>query len=272
MKISVIIPTYKPRAYINQCFDALAAQTLSHSEYEVLVVLNGCGDPYLSQLQAYQKAHRELCMRILHTDEAGVSGARNIGLNHAQGDFVCFIDDDDWVSPRYLDKLLTRHCDYGIVVANVMGWHEDSKSFAPDYLGEAYEKIKSSRHASLFQARSLLSSSCCKLIPHSIIGDTRFSTHLEIGEDTLFMTEISRHIHQIDAADTDCVYYRRIRGDSASNRIRPLFTARNAQIQLRAYLQLLVRHPLGYNYPFISTRIVSAVATYAKARLIDCRF
>ena len=53
MKISVIIPTYKPQVYLWECLDTVYAQTFSKKEFEVILVLNGCNEPYNSQIQEY---------------------------------------------------------------------------------------------------------------------------------------------------------------------------------------------------------------------------
>ena len=68
MKISVIIPTYKPKSYLWECLDSLVAQTFAKEDFEVVIVLNGCEDPYKSQIEKYIDEHKEdMNLKFLHT-------------------------------------------------------------------------------------------------------------------------------------------------------------------------------------------------------------
>ena len=107
-EISVIIPSHKPGNYITECLMSLAAQTISKDLFEVIVILNGCDEPWRSDLASLlEKLRSEYGMsaRLLHSDIGNVSNARNMGLAQAQGNYICFIDDDDYVSEKYLERL-----------------------------------------------------------------------------------------------------------------------------------------------------------------------
>lgn len=104
-KISIIIPTYKPHSYIWECFDSIIAQTMHPKDFEIIVVLNGCNEPYYSDVKAYLEKHRDYHFDLIQVDEGGVSNARNIGLKRAMGDFIVFLDDDDVLSNNYLQGL-----------------------------------------------------------------------------------------------------------------------------------------------------------------------
>ena len=106
MEISVIIPTYKPQDYLWRCLDSLDGQTLAKDKFEVILVLNGCKEPYDGEIKNYAVNHSQLPLDYIQTDKGGVSNARNIGIDAANGDYITFIDDDDYVSPRYLEALL----------------------------------------------------------------------------------------------------------------------------------------------------------------------
>ena len=106
--ISVIIPTYKPQSYLWECLDSLRCQTFPVDNFEVLLILNGCRDPYQSQIEDYLLKSGMTNVRIIQTDQAGVSNARNMGLDNAIGDYVAFVDDDDYVSPTYLEELYAK--------------------------------------------------------------------------------------------------------------------------------------------------------------------
>ena len=80
-EISVIIPTYKPQDYLWQCLESLERQTVSKTLYEVVIILNGCKEPYYSNISNRLKDYT-MDVRLLQTDEAGVSYARNIGIEN----------------------------------------------------------------------------------------------------------------------------------------------------------------------------------------------
>ena len=127
-EISVIIPTYKPQDYLWQCLESLERQTVSKTLYEVVIILNGCKEPYYSNISNHLKDYT-MDVRLLQTDEAGVSYARNIGIENAQGKYVTFVDDDDWVSLDYLSELYRcAPTNHGIVAANVKAIDDATKA------------------------------------------------------------------------------------------------------------------------------------------------
>ena len=85
--ISVIIPTYKPKDYLWECLDSLSCQTIEKSKFEVLIILNGCNEPYNTQIIKYIESQQNVQWRLFQTDEPGVSNARNIGLDKAEGEY-----------------------------------------------------------------------------------------------------------------------------------------------------------------------------------------
>ena len=105
MKISVIIPTYKPQSYLWECLDSICCQTFPHTDFEVVLVLNGCNEPFNSQIKEYKKQHQSIQWNYIQTSQDGVSNARNLALDNARGNFVTFVDDDDYVSPSFLQEL-----------------------------------------------------------------------------------------------------------------------------------------------------------------------
>ena len=99
MKISVIVPTFKPQAYLWECLNSLVAQTFAKDDFEVLLVLNGCLEPYKSERESYLAKNKDkINIRFISTETPGVSNARNIALDNAKGEYIAFFDDDDYVS------------------------------------------------------------------------------------------------------------------------------------------------------------------------------
>ena len=217
-EISVIIPTYKPQDYLWQCLESLERQTVSKTLYEVVIILNGCKEPYYSNISNHLKDYT-MDVRLLQTDEAGVSYARNIGIENAQGKYVTFVDDDDWVSLDYLSELYRcAPTNHGIVAANVKAIDDATKAEHSDYLSDVLSRLHMLHTTSMFKAHRLLSSACCKLIPKALIAETRFCTSLKRGEDPLWMAKISKRIHTVTFTSPTAVYFRRLRVNSASRK------------------------------------------------------
>lgn len=100
--ISVIVPLYCAEAYLSACVDSILRQT--YSNFELILVDDGSGDacPALCARYAAQDAR----VRVIRQENRGVSAARNAGLNAARGEYLAFVDADDWVEPTYLSYLL----------------------------------------------------------------------------------------------------------------------------------------------------------------------
>ena len=108
MKISVVVPTYKPKYYLWECLNSLKEQTFPVDDFEILLVLNGCCEPYKSEIEEYLLKNVMSNVYLIQVDQPGVSNARNIALDYAKGSYVAFIDDDDYVSPFYLEELYAK--------------------------------------------------------------------------------------------------------------------------------------------------------------------
>lgn len=262
-KVSIIIPTYKPGEYLYECLDSIYEQTVSKQCIELIVVLNGVVNGYKDAIQSYLDGKEGMGIKtnFLFTETPGVSNARNMGLDEAEGDYVAFVDDDDWVSPNYIANLIEASSgDADIVEANVKGYDESSACYVDDYLSVAFETNKRKIRPTLLSARSFLSSSCCKLIRRSVIGGRRFDCRYRIGEDSLFMTLISNGIDKIRLATSDTVYYRRIRKESASRKKTSAKVYAAGQLRLVGeYLKIYIKGFPCYNTPFLATRIIAAI-------------
>ncbi|WP_337573129.1 glycosyltransferase family 2 protein [Prevotella sp.] len=257
--VSVIIPTYKPKAYLWNCIDSICRQTIGIENIELLIVVNGCGEEYVQSIKDYLSNKSDIKVHLLHTDVAGVSNARNIGIDIANGKFLCFIDDDDWISDNYLETLVAMAGDNADVVeANVCDYIEDTDTYKDDYLTKAFMCCQDKSDLSLMQARKFMSSACCKIIRRSVVGKARFDCRFSIGEDSLFMATISRHIKKICVSFPEAIYYRRVRTGSASRKKDTLwvFVKRYSRLA-KAYTKLLLSDVTHYNWLFFATRYVA---------------
>lgn len=262
MKISIIIPTYKPGPYLKDCLESINNQTMNKKCFEVIIVLNGVIKPYIECIYNLTKMY-DFNSVVIPTETPGVSNARNIGLTRAQGEYVCFIDDDDKISPSYLENLYYKATPNNIVASNVKAFYNNSNKTENDYIASAYKKlINKNSPLSVFKGRKFMSSSCCKIISRRIIQDVRFDTNLKIGEDSVFMAKISKKVKSIVLSDSSAIYYRRLRAGSASRVKQPILKKCNIVCKLlKKYTKMLTP---SYNIPFIATRIVTALLKLAR--------
>ena len=101
MKFSVVVPVYNVEAYLDDCLHSL--QTQDYSDYEVICVNDGSTDGSRKNLAEWEPRFPQ--MRVIDRENGGLSAARNTGLQAAIGDYVVFVDSDDWVEPMMLNRL-----------------------------------------------------------------------------------------------------------------------------------------------------------------------
>lgn len=99
--LSIIVPVYNSEKYLKQCLDSLLNQKTEYS-YEIICIDDGSSDSSSDILDSYHNEH----LYVIHQDNMGISGARNIGLNASRGKYVGFVDNDDYVDYTYVDRLL----------------------------------------------------------------------------------------------------------------------------------------------------------------------
>ena len=106
--ISLIIPVYNVEAYLQKCFDSVVAQT--YQNLEVIVVNDGSTDGSLTVCNRYVKKNG---WKLISQENGGLSAARNTGLLHANGEYITFLDSDDWMADDLIETLLYKAIQYG---------------------------------------------------------------------------------------------------------------------------------------------------------------
>lgn len=105
--VTVIIATHQGAARIERALASLARQTLDSNRFETVIVVNGDDDETAPKVRGWVGRTGHPRVRVLRTATAGASHARNLGLGAARGTYCTFLDDDDWLSPTFLEDLLT---------------------------------------------------------------------------------------------------------------------------------------------------------------------
>ena len=259
MKISVIIPTYKPQAYLWECLGSLCRQTFDKNAFEIILILNGCMEPYYAQIKEYISANMSGCnVILLQTDTGGVSNARNIGLDIAKGEYITFIDDDDYVSESFLEELYDKASVDTISLCKPIAFTENVNTSQPYSITDVFNKLSASPMLHFTRARKYFSGPWMKLIHRDVIGSRRFDTRFVNGEDSLFMFLISDRMRNVSFTSASAVYYRRYRAGSAVTTQKPFgYWFKNCMKMLGAYLHIYFSAPTKYNFGFFVTRLMA---------------
>ena len=253
MEISVIIPTYHPQQHTIECLEAIKAQTLPTEHFEVILILNGEREPYYSFLQQALPSNG----RLLYSPVASACSSRNMGLDNARGEYICFVDDDDKISPVYLEELLKYARRDVIAASNCPSLFEDGR-IEPNVFTAEYERYAIRGKQAFHHPKKIFSVPWMKLIHRDVIGERRFNESFPSGQDALLMFEISDRMEWVQFTGSEAIYYWRQRGDSLHKLRSSKILSKYSRLAW-AYTLLYFRKPLQYNFLFYFTRLLASV-------------
>ncbi len=184
-RFSVIIPVYNSENYIFRCVDSIMSQ--GYDDIEVLVVNDGSTDNTRKSLDELGLKYDKL--KVYHKINGGVSSARNYGLEKSSGEYIVFVDSDDYVLDGYfsfLHKVLDENNPDCLILNYFVG--SDRGVFESDCKYTIRNSCPLSRDESieLFLKGLIPPSSCVKVFKRSIISDLKFPIGVSIGEDAVF--------------------------------------------------------------------------------------
>lgn len=261
-RISIIIPSYRPKDWVYKCLDSLLEQTLIHQDrYEIVLILNGCNEPWFSEITNYLKIRdcKEF-VRLIQTDIPGVSNARNLGIDEARGEYIAFVDDDDFVSPTYLEELLRVSDKETVGLSNELRYNESDGTTHTESFSDEYTRKAGVGKQPYYKIQKFFSGPCMKLIHRDVIDKYRFDTHYTNGEDSLFMFQISRNMKYVDFTTPDAIYYRRVRqGSAMSNEKQVAAMVKNRLRMVVSFIGIYLTAPAKYSFRFLVTRLMGCL-------------
>lgn len=211
--ISVIIPVHNVEKYLERCVDSVLSNT--YKDLEIVLVENCSADGSLAICREYEQRYENI--KLIVADEPGVSHARNLGLEYAGGEYIAFVDADDYVSPymykSLLDTAVQQNCDlvYSAVLLGEEMKHNFSCAISSDV-----SIISPSRFLYLmylYSAPAYLSVDN-KLYRRDCVETIRFNETLKNGEDLLFNTQAACNCRTIGYVPHGLYYY--FRGNETS--------------------------------------------------------
>lgn len=190
--VSIIIPIYKSEKYLRRCLDSILCQT--YKEYEIILIIDGSPDNSIDICKEYSAKYQNI--RYYEKENGGVSSARNMGLKYAKGEYITFIDSDDFVSDNYLSHLCTTEADLsicGFIDMPIRKENTISQSdilYTKDKIGTLLSKKINSMH---------FKSVWGKLFKTDIIKkfNLSFDANIYFGEDSTFMLQYLQHCNSI---------------------------------------------------------------------------
>ncbi len=185
-EISVIVPVYNGEKWIEQCINGVLSQT--YTDWELIVVDDGSNDETFHKLENILQVfhHNSRIINVIHKENGGVSSARNIGIEHAQGEYIAFIDVDDEIEPTYLENLI-KGLGYDMVIT---GFSYDKFQQNPPI--DHGQKFDSKEQISSYLNYLLNTDHFCfpwaRMFKTSIIrnNNVRFDTKMRFAEDHVF--------------------------------------------------------------------------------------
>jgi len=188
-KISIIVPVYNVEQYLERCVESILKQTMTN--FELILINDGSSDN--SGQVCDELSRKDTRIRVLHIPNGGVSNARNLGIQSSRGEWISFIDSDDFVTEDYLETLLQpvetdetigfsigklHHIQNGVVTA----LPETSSEVNVWDTEQTLKELLTTEKTSFFPV--------AKLFRKSLIQDHQFNTKYHLAEDALFLTEL----------------------------------------------------------------------------------
>ena len=210
--ISIIVPIYNVENYLRQCLDSIMNQT--YQNFECLLINDGSPDNSADICREY--VSKDSRFRYFEKENGGVSSARNLGIEHSKGEYITFIDSDDWVESDYLEvlyrALLEEQAD--IAISTYKQFNMDDNCYYLHSYQRGYDR-KVFTNAELIDALYSLyvydntyNFVSCKLVSREILKYIRFNLSTSYGEDMEFWNKVFLISKKIVYVNKDTYIYR----------------------------------------------------------------
>lgn len=233
-KISIIIPVYNVEKYIKKCLNSIKHQT--YKDFEVILVDDGSTDNSGKICDEYSK--NDIRFKTYHIKNGGPSKARNYGLDRVTGDYVTFVDSDDWLDSYVIDKILNYVENNPDLILYNIRYHykaviKEVKLF--ENIENQNINVKKLRNYLLTpqkytdKSTLALTGSVCKVYKREIISKARYINNLNYAEDLCFFCQVLKNIKTI-LYIRDVFYNYNVRTDSISHSWKEDYVKENLHV------------------------------------------
>ena len=197
--VSIIVPVYNSQEYLGRCIESLIHQI--YEKIEILIINDGSTDSSLDICQEYSIDPR---IRIINKQNGGVSSARNLGIAKAMGDYICFVDSDDYICPNMIGSLLynMEKYDVDMSICNMI-YVKNNK----EYINNSHDKYIDSKECFYENEFIYQGYLCNKMFKTDIARKIRLDETIFYCEDELFVTEYVELCNSFYYCDKGMYYY-----------------------------------------------------------------
>lgn len=269
--ISIIVPVFDSEAYVAECLHSILQQT--YKNLEILLIDDGSTDNSGKICDKY--ASEDSRIKVVHKGNGGVSSARNLGLQMAQGEYISFIDSDDFVDKEYISAMFKKirdnnsdisFCKFSKLVDDKKVEIEEP---IPEYINV---NIKDESFVDFFcrffcLKQNIFGSACRLLFKKELAKDICFNSDIKISEDLLFLANIMLKARGITTVNQHLYFYRQTSGSVSHSykknyltgqvalyieltKLFRLFKDRNSERIFRAYICLLCYYVISNELKF----------------------
>ena len=202
--ISVIVPVYNVEPYLDRCVQSIVNQT--YTNLEIILVDDGSPDNCPALCNTW--AEKDSRVRVIHKENGGLSDARNAGMAIAAGEYIAFVDSDDWIAPNMYELLYTRMTAEGCDIAACgveMVWEDGTPSRPLTNAGNCVLDTASAVEA-LLDESMLKHPVWYKLYKASLLRDLPFPVG-KCHEDVFWSYQAVARARRVSVCDTPCYYY-----------------------------------------------------------------
>lgn len=210
MLVSIIVPLYNVELYIEECARSLFEQ--SYGECEYIFVDDCSSDSSVERLEGLVGGDyphlRERVQIIHHAENRGCSAARNSGIEQAKGEYILFIDGDDWCDTEMVEQLILKGGEADIISC---GYYESYGGrlvrYSAPWIGGRNESLR----VVITQSFAIPDTICMMLIRRTIFTErgAHFNARLKVGEDFAMKVQLLYYAREIDYVERPLYYYRR---------------------------------------------------------------
>lgn len=207
--VSILIPVYNAAEFLRQCLDSIVSQT--YQDLQVVVIDDGSTDDSLSICEEY--ATKYAYFEVYHQENIGVAETRNRLLEHVVGDYVLFVDADDWIDPQMVEYLETKartfHADIVTCHASIFENDkvEDNASAAVSQVQEEiWDRERIVRE--FLGPNAFMHVLWSKLFDAKFVRNARFVKEISHGEDSLFVWQLFQKVEKVVMTTRKLYHYR----------------------------------------------------------------
>lgn len=221
MKFSVIIPVYNVKNYLSKCVNSVLNQT--YNDFEIILIDDGSTDGSSELCDKYNRDNSQV--HVFHQKNQGVASARNLGIEQASGDYILFLDSDDWIDPKtieYIKKCIDNWKQIDVIIFSYAKEYGDNSyikyviednQFSEDELSKVvYRRLFGLTNSELKHPESLEYMSTCwgKAYRKKCLHNCKFENIEQIGsfEDGLFNMDVLNENSTVDYINMPLYHYR----------------------------------------------------------------